>query len=219
MIEDGDRLVVGMSGGKDSFTLLWTLNERLARVPVSYELLAVYIDPGFGGSAASTLDAFCRDLGVRLIIEQTDYGVVAHSEVNRENPCFLCSRLRRRRIFEIAHDEGFQKIALGHHKDDIIETLFINMCYAGEISTMVPRQSFFDGLLTIVRPLAYVDEDHIRRFSQEQGFPSGDNPCPSASRTKRQEVKDMLRALYRTNPKIKGNLFRAMHHIKPDYLP
>jgi tRNA 2-thiocytidine biosynthesis protein TtcA len=219
MIEDGDRIVVGMSGGKDSFTLLWTLKERLARVPVSYDLLAVHIDPGFGGTAAATLESFCRDLGVRLIIEKTDYGVVAHSEVNRENPCFLCARLRRRRIFEIAHGEGFRKIALGHHKDDIIETLFINMCYAGEISTMVPRQSFFDGLLTIIRPLAYADEDHIRRFSQERGFPCCDNPCPSESRSKRREVKDMLRALYRTNPKIKGNLFRAMHHIKPDYLP
>ena len=94
-------------------------------------------------------------------METTDFGVVAHSPENRENPCFLCSRLRRKRLFEIADELNCTKLALGHHKDDIIETLFMNMCYAGEISTMKPSQSFFEGKFTVIRPLAYADEDSI----------------------------------------------------------
>ena len=211
--------MVGLSGGKDSLTLLWTLKERLARVPVTYEQLAVYVDPGFGSDAGAVLGRYCRDLSVPFIVSETDFGVVAHSSQNRENPCFLCSRRRRQRMFQIAHERGFNLIALGHHKDDIIETLLMNMCYAGEISTMLPRQSFFRGLLTVIRTLALCQESHIRRFAANLSFPSIENPCPSAKTSKRQEIKDLLNRLYRTNPKIRGNLFRAMHHVNTDYLP
>jgi tRNA 2-thiocytidine biosynthesis protein TtcA len=219
LIDDGDRILVGLSGGKDSLTLLWTLKERLSRVPVSYQLLAVYVDPGFGGDAPEALGRFCKDLSVPFIVSKGDFGIVAHSSENHENPCFLCARRRRQRIFEIAHERGFNLIAFGHHKDDIIETLLINMCYAGEISTMNPRQSFFDGLLTVIRPLALCEESQIRRFAADHRFPCIDNPCPSAKTSKRQEIKDLLNHLYRINPKIRGNLFRAMHHINADYLP
>jgi tRNA 2-thiocytidine biosynthesis protein TtcA len=118
----------------------------------------------------------------------------------------------------VADELGCRKIALGHHKDDIIETLFLNMCYAGEISTMVPSQRFFDGLFTVIRPLAFVDEDTIRRFAAEEGFPAFVNPCPSSTKSKRSEIKALLQRLYRSNRKIKGNLFRAMHHVNTDYL-
>lgn len=219
MIADGDRIMVGLSGGKDSLTLLWTLKERLARIPVTYELLGVYVDPGFGGSAGGRLTAFCKDIGVPLVVCETDFGVVAHSAQNRENPCFLCSRRRRQRIFEIAGERGFNRIAYGHHKDDIIETLLMNMCYAGEMSTMLPRQSFFKGLITIIRPLAFCEEALIRRFAAGMDFPCIENPCPSAKSSKRHEIKALLNQLYRSNPKIRGNLFRAMHHINSDYLP
>lgn len=219
MIADGDRILVGLSGGKDSLTLLWTLKARLSRIPVSYDLLAIYVDPGFGGEAGAVLKAFCGDLGVPLIVAATDFGIVAHSPENRENPCFLCARRRRQRIFETANEHGFNLVAFGHHQDDIIETLFINMCYAGEISTMLPRQSFFNGMLTVIRPLAFCEEARIRRFAADLNFPCVQNPCPSAKTSKRQEIKDLLKRLYRSNPKIRGNLFRAMHHINTDYMP
>jgi tRNA 2-thiocytidine biosynthesis protein TtcA len=151
-------------------------------------------------------------------VEYTDYGVVSHSDQNRENPCFLCSRLRRKRLFEIADELGCTKLALGHNKDDIIETLFLNMCYAGEISTMVPFQSMFQGRFTVIRPLAFADEDMIRRFARKEGLPEFINTCPSASSSKRHEIKSLLNQLYRSNPKIKGNIFRAMSHVKPEYL-
>lgn len=218
MMAPGDRILVGVSGGKDSTALLWTLAERQRRSPIAYSLLPVYIDPGFAGGFAQDLRAQCRDMGLDLLVEYTDHGRIAHSADNRENPCFLCARLRRRRLFEIAHQHGCCKVALAHNRDDIIETFFMNICYAGEVSTMLPAQPLFKGLLTIVRPLAFAEEDLIRRFVRQQGWTVFQNPCPSAGRTKRREIKDMLHRLYRTNPKIKGNVFRAMHHVKLDYL-
>lgn len=218
MIADGDRILVGMSGGKDSLTLLWSLADKLPRSPAGYDLFPVYVDPGFGADFIGRLEAFCRDLGYPLRTEYTDHGIRAHSRENRENPCFLCARLRRRRLFEMAESLGCTKIALGHHKDDIIETLFMNICFAGEISTMVPVQPFFEGRFTIIRPLALAQEDLIRRFSREQGFPEGENPCPSASRSRREEIKGLLNQLYRKNSKVRGNIFRALSRVKPDYL-
>jgi tRNA 2-thiocytidine biosynthesis protein TtcA len=205
MLQDGDRIVVGISGGADSLTMMWVLAERLPRIPINFELFPVHIDPGFEGGFSEALKTYSADSGFPLT-------------VNRENPCFLCSRLRRKRLFEIADELGCNKLALGHNKDDIIETLFLNICYAGEISTMVPSQKFFKGRFTVIRPLAYADEDLIRSFAGEQRFPEFVNPCPSANHSKRQEIKTVLKQLYRSNKKIKGNIFRAMSRVKVDYL-
>ncbi len=218
MISNEDRILVGLSGGKDSLALLSILKERQPRIPIKYELFAVCVDPGFEGGFSEALADYCDRNGFKLIVEHTDYGILAHSSTNRENPCFLCSRLRRKRLFEIADELGCNKLAFGHNKDDIIETLFLNMCYSGEISTMVPFQSFFQGRFTVIRPLAFADEDIISCFAGEKGFPEFVNPCPSAKVSKRQEIKNLLRQLYSSNKKIKGNIFRAMSHVNTDYL-
>jgi tRNA 2-thiocytidine biosynthesis protein TtcA len=218
MLADGDRIVVGVSGGADSLTLLLLLQERLARIPINYELFAVHIDPGFDQSFAEPLKSYCEKIGFTLRVEYTDFGRRGHSAENRENPCFLCSRLRRTRLFEIASELKCNKLALGHNKDDIIETLFINICYAGELSTMLPVQMLFQRKLALIRPLAYTDEDRIRQFAREQRFPDFINPCPTAAVSKRREIKRMLKQLYRSNDKIKGNIFRSMQHVKPEYL-
>jgi tRNA 2-thiocytidine biosynthesis protein TtcA len=218
MLHDGDRIVVGVSGGADSLTLMWMLAERLPRIPISFELFPVYVDPGFEGGFSESLKTYTADFGLPIRVEHTDYGLLGHSTVNRENPCFLCSRLRRKRLFEIADELGCNKLALGHNKDDIIETFFLNICYAGEISTMVPSQTFFKGKFSVIRPLAYADENLIRAFAGEQRFPEFVNPCPSASHSKRREIKAVLNQLYRSNKKIKGNIFRAMSRVKLDYL-
>ena len=126
--------------------------------------------------------------------------------------------LRRKRLFEIADSLGCSKLALGHHKDDIIETLFLNIFYSGEISTMSPSQTFFKNRFTVIRPLSFVDEATIIRFTAEQNFPKLINPCPSAKVSKRQEVKDMLSRLYKENRKIKGNIFRSMQNVNIEYL-
>jgi len=218
MIRDGDRIAVGFSGGKDSWALLWLLDTLQRRAPVQFKLFPIFIDPGFQGSPADAIAEHGHAMGFDIRIEQTDHGLVAHSDRNRENPCFLCSRLRRKRLFDIARELGCSKLALAHNKDDIIETLFLNMCYAGEISTMMPAQPFFDGRLTLIRPLAYTDEDTLIRFATQMQWPVEQNPCPSAGRSKRAEVKAMLQQLYARNKKIKGNIFRAMRHVKPVYL-
>ncbi len=218
MISDGDRIVVGLSGGKDSLTLLSLLKERQVRVPVKYELFPVYIDPGFKGGFAEELQTYCDDAGHALRIEYTDFGIISHSSFNCENPCFLCSRLRRKRLFEIARELGCTKLALGHNQDDIIETLFLNICYAGEISTMIPCQTFFNNRLFIIRPLAFAGESIIRHYAEDNELPVFANPCPSAKVSKRREIKDLLNQLYSSNKKIRGNIFRSLSHVKTEYL-
>ena len=218
MVDDGDRIALGLSGGKDSWTLLWLLSRLRHRAPIDFKVYPIFIDPGFKGGPADVIADHGRRLGFDVRIEYTDHGLVAHSEANRENPCFLCSRLRRKRLFEIADELGCPKLALAHNKDDLIETLFLNICYGGEISTMVPAQPFFGGKLTVIRPLAYADEDTILEFSREMAWPIKENPCPSAGTSKRAEMKAMLGRLYRSNPNIKGNISHAMQHVKRDYL-
>jgi tRNA 2-thiocytidine biosynthesis protein TtcA len=218
MISDGDRVIVGLSGGKDSLSLMCLLNERRARVPIDYKLFAVYVDLGFPGGFSEALQEHGAKSGYEVRVAYTDYGVFSHGPENRENPCFLCSRLRRKRLFEIADELGCSKVALGHNKDDIIETLFLNMCYAGEISTMQPMQPLFNGSFHLIRPLAFADEDSIRRFARERAFPDFINTCPSAKTSKRQEIKALLDQLYASNKKIKGNIFRSMSHVRSAYM-
>ncbi len=218
MICDKDRILVGISGGKDSQTLLHLLFALQKKAPVKFDVFPVHIDPGFPGSFVGELKTYIDDNYYSLQVEYTDFGVKAHSSENRENPCFLCSRLRRNRLFEIAREKGCKKIALGHNKDDLIETLFINIFYAGKIGTMKPKQSFFDGALDIIRPLSYVEKKDISKFSLMQELPEFVNNCPSANLTKRSEVRKMLEGLYRQNKNIKGNIFRAMGNVASDYL-
>ncbi|WP_299983704.1 ATP-binding protein [Desulfobacula sp.] len=218
MISENERILVGVSGGTDSQALLNILFSLKKRAPVNFDILPVHIDAGFEDSFAKELENYIEDTYGPLKIEYKDYGVLAHSDINRENPCFLCSRLRRKRLFEIAQEQGCKKIALGHNKDDIIETLFINICYAGRIGTMKPRQSFFNGTLDIIRPLSYVEKKNIALFGQLFNLPEFKNNCPSANKTKRGEIRKLLETLYKHNKHIKGNIFRSMSNIAPDYL-
>ncbi len=218
MIGDGDRILVAVSGGADSLTLLWMLQERRGWSPVSYTLHPVYIDPGFVPDQSVPIADFCRGIGLDLQVERTDFGLRAHGPDNRENPCFLCARLRRRRLFEIAETFGCGKLALGHNQDDIIETFFMNVCYAGEIGTMVPAQPFFGGRFVVIRPLAYASAPKVRGLANQIGLPRIDNPCPSAGDSRRRQIRDLLAGLYHDNRKVRGNIFAALRNVKRDYL-
>lgn len=220
MIAAGDRVLVGVSGGLDSMALLDLLNTPMVYCP-PFTLLAVHIDSGFdpdyGG--CERLERHLREGGYDFVLEKTDFGPFSHSEANRKNPCFLCSRLRRKRIFEIAAERGCNKIAFGHHRDDIIETLLINLFYGREISTMLPDQTIFGGKLHIIRPLAYVREELVKKYAKERSLPVIENGCPTSRTSKRRYVKDLLNELGRDNPQIRENIWKAMAHVKPDYLP
>ena len=218
MIRDGDHVLVAVSGGKDSLVLLQVLRERLKRIPISYDITAVHVDPGFGGNSAKEMAAFFSSHGADHRIIESDIGPKAHGPENRENPCFLCSRMRRKLLFELADNIGCNRIALGHHKDDIIETLFLNIFYGASISTMLPVQELFGGKLTIIRPLYLLDEDLIRRYAEEMDFPRIQLGCPSEGATKREEIKGMLSGFYRKNRKIKGNIFHALQNVNTEYL-
>lgn len=219
MISDGDHILVSVSGGKDSLSVLWLLRERIKRIPIHYHITAVHIDPGFGAHSADRMASFFVEHGYDHRIIRSDFGPRAHSPENRENPCFLCSRLRRKAIFELAAELTCNKIAFGHHKDDLIETFFINILYGGSVSTMLPVQRFFDGKLAVIRPLYMIDEALIRRYAASMGWPEIDLGCPTAKASKRREIKEMLNRFYRSNKKIKGNIFHAIHNVKTDYLP
>ena len=217
LIQEGDRILVGVSGGKDSLTLLHLLHERSKRVPVHYELMPVYIDLGLGSGKADTLRNFFETKKLLNHIEFTDISRRANSSENRENPCFLCSWERRKHLFHLAHRFKCNKIALGHHKDDIIETLLLSIFYSAEISTMLPLQALFKGKITPIRPLALLEEKKIERFSRETELPFGPSGCPSSGKTKRKVVKDLIEALSKKDRRVKGNIFRALSNVKLEY--
>ena len=219
MITAGDRVLVGVSGGADSLVLLDLLASPMVFIP-EFTLTAVHVNLGFAGGEKDAVHIE-KEIKARVedcVLEKTDIGPVAHSEVNRKNPCFLCSRLRRRRIFEIAAARGCNRIAFAHHRDDIIETLLINMFYGREISTMKPKQSIFKGKLHIIRPLAYLEEGLIKKYAGERGLAVVPNRCPTSGASRRLYIKELLRTLEKDNRQLRHNIWTAMHHVKADYL-
>ncbi len=219
MFEEGDKVMVGVSGGLDSLVLMALLNTPMLFLP-SFSLMAVNIDMGFDDIYAGydRLEEHLKYHGYDYVMEKTDIGRLAHSDFNRKKPCFLCTRLRRKRMIEIAEEHGCNKIALAHHKDDIIETLLLNMFYAREISTMMPNQSLFKGKFHVVRPLAYIREDLVKKYAHECEFPVIENQCPTSTTSKRLYIKRLLDDLEKDNKDIRENIFRAMKHVKTDYL-
>ena len=210
MIGPGDRILVGVSGGADSLALLDLLNTPMLFLPNDTSILAVNIDLGFdNGDAASELERYFGVNGYPFVIDRTEIGLLAHSDYNKKNPCFLCSRLRRKRLFEIAADKGCNKIALAHHKDDMIETLLINIFYGREISTMVPNQSIFGGKLHIIRPFAYIDEKLIKKYAAEQELPLVRNGCPTSGVSKRAVVKELLNTMEKDHLKVRGKYLQV----------
>lgn len=219
LIEAGDRIAVAVSGGKDSMLLLWLLRERLRRIPVTYELVAVHIDHGFEGDTAERLREFFIKEGFRHEIIRTDFGLRAHGPLNRENPCFLCARLRRAALFKKARELGCSKIAFGHNQDDMIETFWINICYGAQVAGMVPRQEFFGGEITVIRPLVLITAANILKMCKRLELPILPSNCPSADKNQRFEIRKVLEELYRKNRKVRGNIFHAMSNVNLEYLP
>ena len=220
MIAAGDRVLICVSGGADSMVLLDLLDSPMVFVP-SFSRVVVNIDMGFDPSF-QTYEGLRRYFSrekYEYILETSDIGPLSHSSYNKKNPCFLCSRLRRKRLFEIAAEQGCNKVSLAHHRDDIIETLLLNMLYGREISTMMPNQSIFAGKLSIIRPLTYLREKLVKRYAAEQMLPAWKNLCPSSNQSKRIYIKNLLDQLEKDNRLVRDNLFRAMGHVKTDYLP
>lgn len=216
MIEDGDRILVGVSGGKDSLSLLKILNDRKSFVPIKYDLTAVHIDFGYHCVPPKTLVDYFERNGYNYHIKKVK--ILKEGQTRRDINCFWCAWNRRKAIFETAAELNCNKVALGHHKDDIAETILLNMFYKGEISAMKPRQELFKGKLTIIRPLAYVEEKDVAKFSQTLGFPIPHCQCPNTAVSKRTFVEKIIKEIEKECPDIRTNIFNSVKRIKYDYL-
>jgi len=215
MLAEGDKIVVAVSGGKDSLTLLKVLSDRRSFVPIKYEILAVHIDLGYPRPIAPALEKYFKKLKVAYHIERVD---ALRNTQKKQISCFWCSWNRRKALFEVTGRLGFNKVALGHHKDDIIETILLNMFFQGEISAMCPKQELFRGKITVIRPLAYVEERMIRRFIKEEGIACQDCKCPRSAVSNRALMSRIINDIRKICPDVKTNIFRSVQRIKKDYL-
>jgi tRNA 2-thiocytidine biosynthesis protein TtcA len=217
MIEPGDRVMVCLSGGKDSYTMLDLLCSLQRSAPVQFELIAVNLDQKQPGFPAQVLPDYLRSLGVPLhVIEQDTYRVVKRVIPQGRTMCSLCSRLRRGALYRYAEENGISKIALGHHRDDIIETLFLNLFYAGRLKAMAPKLRSQNGRHIVIRPLAYIAERDIARYARGMQFPLIPcSLCGSQPNLQRNAVKAMLAAWEREHPGRAQSIFSALQHVEP----
>lgn len=220
MIEAGDRVMVCLSGGKDSYTLLDILLNLQQRAPIDFEILAVNLDQKQPGFPVDVLPAYLESLGVTYrIVEQDTYSVVKRVIPEGKTMCSLCSRLRRAVLYRVAEEEGATKIALGHHRDDIVETLFLNMFHAGQLKAMPPKLLSDDGQQVVIRPLAYCAESDIAAYAELRNFPIIPcNLCGSQANLQRSQVKQMLQAWEAEHPGRIESLFNSLQNIAPSHL-
>jgi tRNA 2-thiocytidine biosynthesis protein TtcA len=220
MIEDGDKVMVCVSGGKDSYAMLDILMKLRERAPIHFEIIAVNLDQKQPNFPAETLPNYLKSLGVQFHIEEQDtYSIVKRVIPEGKTTCGLCSRLRRGILYRVADELGATKIALGHHRDDILETLMLNMFYAGKLKGMPPKLRSDDGKHIVIRPLAYVPEKLLERYAGDMNFPIIPcDLCGSQPNLQRQVMKEMLRDWEKKHPGRVENLFRSMHHIVPSHL-
>ena len=220
MIEDGDKVMVCVSGGKDSYAMLDILMKLRERAPIHFEIVAVNLDQKQPNFPAEVLPNYLKSLGVQFHIEEQDtYSIVKRVIPEGKTTCGLCSRLRRGILYRVADELGATKIALGHHRDDILETLMLNMFYAGKLKGMPPKLRSDDGKHIVIRPLAYVPEKLLERYADDMNFPIIPcDLCGSQPNLQRQVMKEMLRDWEKKYPGRVENLFRSMHHIVPSHL-
>jgi tRNA 2-thiocytidine biosynthesis protein TtcA len=220
MIEAGDRVMVCLSGGKDSYTLLDILLALRDAAPVAFELEAVNLDQKQPGFPPEVLPAWTRQLGVPFhALEQDTYSVVKRVIPEGKTMCGLCSRLRRGALYRFARERGFTKIALGHHRDDIIETLFLNMFNGGRLSAMPPKLLSEDGRSIVIRPLAYCSERDIRRYAAARAFPIIPcRLCGSQENSQRRAIKAMLASWEREAPGRVDSIFKSLRKVVPSHL-
>ena len=223
LLEDGDRVLVALSGGKDSLMLLKLMGQqqKILKPRIEVEAVHVIMDNIPYETDRTYIQRFCEDEGVKLTILHSSFarnGAEAPTKTKQKTKCFLCSWNRRKAIFTYAKEHGFTKVALGHHQDDILTTLLMNMIYEGSIQTMPPKLKMEHYPIEIIRPLCLVPESMIKEEAQNQGFEKQKTPCPYDRVTKRKEVNDLFHQLEAMNPEARYSLWHSMKNIHPELL-
>ena len=218
LIEDGDRILVGVSGGKDSLALTELLARRSRIWKPRFEVVAVHVTMTNIGYQADTdwLSGFCAELGIPFYVREESFDASTDS---RKSPCFLCSWNRRKALFTLAHETGCNKIALGHHMDDILQTLLMNLTYQGAFSTMPPKLVMKKFSMTLIRPLCLVHEQDLVEMSRLRRWPQQKRNCPYETQSGRSEMKDIFRRLEQLNPEARYSLWGAMTNVQEELLP
>jgi tRNA 2-thiocytidine biosynthesis protein TtcA len=221
MIDDGDRIAVAVSGGKDSYTLLHILDQLRRRAPIQFELIAVNVDAGFPGYRKDILEGYLRGCGFQVHMESVDCAqIIAEKLRPGSSYCAFCARLRRGILYTVADRIGCNKIALGHHLDDFIETLLLNQFYVGTLAAMSPKLLADNKRHTLIRPLVYVEEADIIRVAQQNAFPIIDCGCPMMGQQdqKRQRIKRLITELHKENRSMKRSMIRSLSNVRPRHL-
>ena len=210
MIEEGDKIAVGISGGKDSLTLLYALNGLKRFYPKKFEICAITIDLGFDNLNLEKIVEMCEELNVEYKIVKTDIGKIVFKDRKEDNPCSLCAKMRKGALNEAIKEMGCNKVAYAHHKDDVVETMLLSLIFEGRFHTFSPV-TYLDRMeVTVIRPLIYVDEADVIGFVHKNNLPVVKSPCPADGYTKREYAGELLKQLNQENPGVKSRMFTAI---------
>lgn len=216
MIEAGDRVAVGLSGGKDSTTLLYILTTLKKQLPFDFELIPISLSLGFEDFDILPLKKFVNELGLELYIKETNIGQIVFDYKNEKNPCSLCANLRRGNLYSYAASLSCNKIAYGHHLDDGIETFFMNLFYGGKLGVFKPVTYLDRTNITLIRPMLAIEEETIINFVREKSIPVIHNPCPADKNTKREEIKDLVNLLSTKYPDLRKKFLNGARDIREE---
>lgn len=210
MIEDGDKIAVALSGGKDSITMLMGFKNLQRFYPKKFDIIAVTINPGFEGFDVSLLQNLCDSLEVPLIVENGHMQEIVFDIREEKNPCSLCANIRRGMLNSIAIREGCNKIAVGHNEDDVLETFLMNLFYAGSINTFAPMSYMDRSKITLIRPLIYAPEKYIRSFVKRNNISVMPKACPMDGYSKREDMKNFIFEMQKDIPNVRANIYGAI---------
>lgn len=217
MIEEGDKIAICLSGGKDSITMLHAFKALQRFYPKHFDIIAISIDPGFEFFDTEFLRKICSDLEIPLFIEKSNAKEIVFDIRREKNPCSLCANLRRGAINSVAIEQGCNKIALGHNQDDVIETFLLNLLYTGSIGTFAPMSYMDRTKITLIRPLIYTPEKETKRFIKRNNLSVMPVVCPMDGKSKREDMKNLIFTLGKSIPMVRANLFGAIKRTLPEW--